>query len=226
MLSRARSIDDIAESDNEEVSENYFTSEHICRVNVIWEFREEEYKGESLLIRKMLQEIEESSDSKEKKTKIWSKKRQVQKFFLNNGLIWRESKRPDGIPLRVVGTKDQRNKIMSKFHESDWAGHQGTWGIFAKRKQKYCWKNMYKDVAGSRKAVRDVKSTSELDTDMNFIWHSQRQSTSNGWSTLWPCQPGSDKRSTWCLGHTRFGKFSTTELTDYASWMEQYYGCL
>ena len=40
MLSRARFGDDITESDNEEVSENYFTSEHICRVIVIREFRE------------------------------------------------------------------------------------------------------------------------------------------------------------------------------------------
>ena len=35
MLSRAQFGDDITESYNEEVSENYFTSEHICRVNII-----------------------------------------------------------------------------------------------------------------------------------------------------------------------------------------------
>ena len=39
MLSRARFGDDITESNNEEVSEDY-ASEHICRVNVIREFRE------------------------------------------------------------------------------------------------------------------------------------------------------------------------------------------
>ena len=43
MLSRAWFGDDITELDNEEVSEDYFTSEHICRVNVIRELREEEY---------------------------------------------------------------------------------------------------------------------------------------------------------------------------------------
>ena len=59
MLSRARFGDDITESDNEEVSENYFVSEHICRVNVIRKFREEEYEGESLMIGKMLQEAED-----------------------------------------------------------------------------------------------------------------------------------------------------------------------
>ena len=70
MLSRARFRDDIAESDNKEVSEDYFASEHICRVNVIQEFREEEYEGESLMIGKVLQEIEDSSDDKEKRSEI------------------------------------------------------------------------------------------------------------------------------------------------------------
>ena len=74
-MSRARFGDDITESDNEEVSEDYFASEHICRVDVIQEFREEEYEGESLLIGKVLQEIEESSDDKEKRAEIRSKKR-------------------------------------------------------------------------------------------------------------------------------------------------------
>ena len=48
--SRARFGDDIGKSDNEEVSEDYFASEHICRVNVIKEFREDEYEGETLMI--------------------------------------------------------------------------------------------------------------------------------------------------------------------------------
>ena len=82
MLSRARFGDDITDSDNEEVSEYYFSSEHICRVNVIREFREEEYEGESLMILKVLQEIEESSDDKENTNEIRRKKRQVENFLL------------------------------------------------------------------------------------------------------------------------------------------------
>ena len=116
-------------------------------MNVIRELREEEYEGEILLIGKVLQEIKESSDIIETRAKIRRKKRQVRKFFLNNGLIWREPKRPDGIPLRVVGTKEQRNRIISGFHEFDSVGHRGTWATFEKVKQKYWWKNMYKDVA-------------------------------------------------------------------------------
>ena len=44
MLSRAQFGDDVTESDNEKVYENYFTSEHICQANVIREFREDEYE--------------------------------------------------------------------------------------------------------------------------------------------------------------------------------------
>ena len=62
MLSRARFGDDITDFDNEEVSEDYFASEHICRVHAIQEFREEEYEGESLMIGNMLEEIKESAN--------------------------------------------------------------------------------------------------------------------------------------------------------------------
>ena len=48
MLSKAWFGDDVIESDNEDASEDL---EHMCRINVIWEFREEEYKGKSLLTR-------------------------------------------------------------------------------------------------------------------------------------------------------------------------------
>ena len=54
MLSRAWFGDNITESDNEEVSEDLFGSEHICQVSVLREFWETEYKGERLMIGKML----------------------------------------------------------------------------------------------------------------------------------------------------------------------------
>ena len=62
MVDYELSEDDIGESDNEEVSEDYFASEIICRVNVVREFREEEYEGESLMIGNMLEEIKESAN--------------------------------------------------------------------------------------------------------------------------------------------------------------------
>ena len=55
MLSRAQFIDEVAESEEGEVSEYYFASEHVHRVPAICEVRENEYEGETLRTRRMLQ---------------------------------------------------------------------------------------------------------------------------------------------------------------------------
>ena len=55
MLSRARFEEETMESEEEEVPEDYFTSENIFQVCEIRELREEEYEGESLQIGRMLQ---------------------------------------------------------------------------------------------------------------------------------------------------------------------------
>ena len=44
------------------------------------------------MIGKMLQEVEDSTNDKERRAEIRRKKRQVQKFFLENGLVWRAPK--------------------------------------------------------------------------------------------------------------------------------------
>ena len=54
MLSRARFGDEVAESEEEEVLEDYFSSEHVHRFCAIREFREKEYGGETLRIERML----------------------------------------------------------------------------------------------------------------------------------------------------------------------------
>ena len=42
--------------------------------------------------------------------------------------------------------KDAREKIMSDFHDSEWAGHKGIWASFSKIKERFWWPNMYKDI--------------------------------------------------------------------------------
>ena len=37
-------------------------------------------------------------------------------------------------------------KLISKFHESPWSGHEGTRATFEKLKEKYWWPGMYKGV--------------------------------------------------------------------------------
>ena len=87
-----------------------------------------------------------------------------------------EPKRPDGIPLRVFGTKEQRNRIMSEFHESDWAAHGGTWATFVKIKQRYWWKSMYNDVVDFTESwekcpiYSGVRHRDELHPTINFKW--------------------------------------------------------
>jgi hypothetical protein len=73
MLSRAQYNDNVANSDNEEVHEDFFTSEFICRVGVIQEFRVENYEDKNLMIGKTIQELEQEKGhpyDKERKTKI------------------------------------------------------------------------------------------------------------------------------------------------------------
>ena len=143
MLSRARFEEGAVESEEEEVPEDYFTSENIFRVCEIRELREEEYEGESLQIGRMLQGSGNPDSGKD----IRKRERQTQTFFLEDGLLWKENKKVGGLPVRVVGTKEQQKQIMMDFHESAWAGHRGTWATFMKIKQKYWWKGMYRDIA-------------------------------------------------------------------------------
>jgi hypothetical protein len=119
MLSRARYNDDVSDSDNEDVPQDFFTSEFTCRVDAIREFRVEDYEGESIRIGKTIQELEQEKGqphNKERRTEIQRTKQQIRKFFLNEGLLWREPKRLNGVPLQVVGTKAQQRQIISEFH--------------------------------------------------------------------------------------------------------------
>ena len=89
MLSRARFEDGVAESDDEEVSEDIFASEYTCQVSMIQGFHEDEYERETLLIGRTLQELDQTPINNQGRADIQRKMRQVQKFFLNDGLLWR-----------------------------------------------------------------------------------------------------------------------------------------
>mgnify|MGYP000650938545 CR=1 FL=1 len=96
-------------------------------------FQESEYEGETLRIGKMLQDKGYLSSRKD----IRQRERNNLKLFLEDKLLWKESKKVSGLRVRVVGSKEQKEQIMTEFHESDWAGHRGTWATFTKIKQKY-----------------------------------------------------------------------------------------
>jgi hypothetical protein len=83
--------------------------------------------------------------TKEEAQKI---RKKAYKFFLKGGHLWRLPKRIGGAPLRVIGKREDRTKLVSEFHNSLWAGHTGVWATFSKHKERYWWPNFYKDVAG------------------------------------------------------------------------------
>ena len=142
MLSRARFDGNCEEgSDDEEVADDFFSFDYQCKTNAIQQFKEEEYEGDLLQIGRSLESLVRGEGETSRTN------RRTQKFFLEDGLLWRQSKKPNGCPVRVVGTVAQRQQIMADFHESEWAGHRGIWATFSKIKEKYWWRGMYKDIA-------------------------------------------------------------------------------
>ena len=74
-------------------------------------------------------------------------RKKAYKYFLKDGALWRHAKKKNGTPMRVVCKLEDRQKLMSEFHDSVFAGHQGIWATFAKLKEKYWWSGIYKYVA-------------------------------------------------------------------------------
>ncbi|GGS27709.1 hypothetical protein GCM10010252_77800 [Streptomyces aureoverticillatus] len=46
----------------------------------------------------------------------------------------------------MIGKREEKLKLLKEFHDSLWAGYRGIWVIFVKLKERYWWKNMYRDV--------------------------------------------------------------------------------
>mgnify|MGYP007014648756 CR=1 FL=1 len=63
---------------------------------------------------------------------IWKRERKTRTIFLEDGLLWKESKKLRELHVRVVETTEQERQIMTEFHKSDWDGNRGTWSMFLK----------------------------------------------------------------------------------------------
>ena len=59
------------------------------------------------------------------------------RFFLWDGYIWKDPKKRNNIPLRVVAKKEEQEELLAAYHESPWAGHCWTWATFEKLKRTY-----------------------------------------------------------------------------------------
>ena len=64
-------------------------------------------------------------------------RKKAYRFFLRDGGIWKHPKKRNGVPLRVVATKEEQEELLAAFHESPWARHRGTWATFEKLKERY-----------------------------------------------------------------------------------------
>ena len=150
MLSRARYEDEeemvMVEDD---VGLKFYSSSHLhancCSNAHALEFSDESmHEGEWFLIGSYLSTLTRQED--------WSNAefRKIRKkaygYFLRDGHLWKRPKQPKGIPQRVVCDKVTQQHVLKEFHESLWAGHRGIWATFAKVKDRYWWKGMYKDV--------------------------------------------------------------------------------
>ena len=108
-------------------------------------FIEENYEGEFVEIGKYLNSLQ--------RDKSWSTedfhqiRKKAYKYFLKDGALWRHAKKKNGTLMRVFYKLENRQKLMSKFHDSVFAGHRGIWVVFVKLKEKYWWPGIYKDVA-------------------------------------------------------------------------------
>ncbi|MCO5601145.1 hypothetical protein L7F22_055264 [Adiantum nelumboides] len=151
MLSRARyENEEEMVTEGDEVgtklhSSSHAKGDHMYLSNALESFLEESYEGDWLLIGQYLSTLsrhEGWSDEEFKRIR-----RKAYGYFLKNGFLWKHPKKRDGILLRIVCDKETQMKLMQEFHESLWVGHRGVWAIFAKPKERYWWKGMYKDVA-------------------------------------------------------------------------------
>lgn len=150
MLSRARYEDEedmVIEGDD--VGTNFYTTsyvqrDHFCYASSLESFFEDMYDGEWLQIGHYLSTLTKQegwSDQEFKRIR-----RKAYGYFLQNGHLWKHPKKRSGTPQRVVCNKEDQRKLMKEFHESLWAGHRGVWATFAKIKERYWWKGMYRDV--------------------------------------------------------------------------------
>lgn len=132
MLSRARYEEH--EDCNVEVHE----------VEEILTFREELYSYELLTIGKYLSTLEKNPEwNREDFAKI---RKKAYGFLLQDGYLWRRPKRPNQIPLRVVGDEDTKIKILQECHDMEVAGHRGVQATYDRIRSLYWWPGVYTNV--------------------------------------------------------------------------------
>ncbi|KAL3697011.1 hypothetical protein R1sor_011087 [Riccia sorocarpa] len=144
MLSRARyeGEEEMVE-ESEDIGEQFYSVFEVG-VNSVVGFREDLYDGEWLDIGRYLETLSKQEGWTDEEYRKVRKK--AYSYMLEDGFLWKRPKRGTGVPLRVVCDRETQLKLITEFHESLWAGHRGIWATYSKLKERYWWKNMYRDV--------------------------------------------------------------------------------
>ena len=75
-----------------------------------------------------------------------SLRKKAANYFLKDEILWKRPKMDFQSPKRVISKQMDKIYLITAYHDEMWAGHRGTWPTYLKLKEKFYWKNMFKDV--------------------------------------------------------------------------------
>ena len=75
-----------------------------------------------------------------------SLRKKAANYFLKDEILWKRPKMDFQSPKRVISKQIDKIYLITAYHDEMWAGHRGTWPTYLKLKEKFYWKNMFKDV--------------------------------------------------------------------------------
>jgi len=116
---------------------------------------EAEYIGEDLMLGKYLVSLRRSEGLTD--SEYQQLRRKSKSFFVRDGYLY---KKGNCVPLRVVGLREQRLKVMEEL--LDETGHWGCVAIYEHVKRRYQWKGMYADVEKWVKTCVECQKRSQL----------------------------------------------------------------
>lgn len=70
----------------------------------------------------------------------------MRNYIVREGYLWHCPRKPGELPQRVIGTAEERKRVMNRLHDAEATGHHGIARTYAKAKERYFWPGMYRDV--------------------------------------------------------------------------------
>jgi hypothetical protein len=121
----------------------------------VW-LHEAEYVGEDLMLGRYLETLQRPQDIDDRQYQRIRKLARM--FFVRDGYIFKRGKHRGQPPRRVIGTPEQRRKVLQELHDE--IGHRGRDTTFSHVNRRYQWKGMYEDVAKFVKSCEECQKRS------------------------------------------------------------------